>query len=81
MALFPAAAEADTDPGPPLETPVTELAKGLHCPTDQPDTGKPTVLFTPGTGFKGEEPTAKAVSRRPGRCASGRTSRPRSMTW
>ncbi|MDW6061937.1 alpha/beta fold hydrolase [Streptomyces sp. FXJ1.4098] len=58
VALFPASAEADTDSGPPLETPVAELAKGLHCPTDQPDTGKPTVLFIPGTGFKGEEPYA-----------------------
>ncbi|MER7790028.1 alpha/beta fold hydrolase [Streptomyces sp. NPDC097640] len=55
LALFPVSAQADTDPGPPLETPVAELAKALHCQAGQADDGKPTVLFIPGTGSKGEE--------------------------
>ncbi|KAK1181230.1 alpha/beta fold hydrolase [Streptomyces sp. NBS 14/10] len=55
LVLLPLSARADSDPGPPLETPVAELAKGLHCDTDQTDTGKPTVLFIPGTVVKGEE--------------------------
>ncbi|MFC8126212.1 esterase/lipase family protein [Streptomyces sp. NPDC057302] len=60
LALLPvSAAEADTDPSPPLETPVAELDKALHCQPgleDMPKGGdKPTVLFVPGTGLKGEE--------------------------
>ncbi|MEV7192752.1 alpha/beta fold hydrolase [Streptomyces sp. NPDC093510] len=60
LAALPApGALAAADPSPPLELPAAELAKALHCGTDLQDMreadDKPTVLFVPGTGLKGEE--------------------------
>ncbi|MEW2393413.1 alpha/beta fold hydrolase [Streptomyces venezuelae] len=54
------AAHADAAaPSPPLEIPAAQLAEALHCGTDLADlrdaSDKPTVLFVPGTGLKGEE--------------------------
>ncbi|MET8687129.1 alpha/beta fold hydrolase [Streptomyces sp. NPDC004732] len=58
-ALPVSAARADADPSPPLEIPAAQLADALHCGTDLQDMraagDKPTVLFVPGTGLKGEE--------------------------
>ncbi|MFD4628482.1 esterase/lipase family protein, partial [Streptomyces sp. NPDC058473] len=60
LSVLPAStAGAAADPSPPLEIPAAELAKALHCRTDLDDPrradDKPTVIFVPGTGLKGEE--------------------------
>ncbi|NDZ85526.1 alpha/beta fold hydrolase [Streptomyces sp. SID10115] len=54
------AVRADTsEPPPPLEIPAARLAEALHCGTESGElrgaSDKPTVLFVPGTGLKGEE--------------------------
>ncbi|MEU8953174.1 alpha/beta fold hydrolase [Streptomyces sp. NPDC048518] len=60
LSVLPAsAARAAADPSPPLEIPTAQLAAALHCQTDLDDlreaSDKPTVVFVPGTGLKGEE--------------------------
>lgn len=55
LAPLPGSARADAKASPPLETPVAELAKALHCDSVVTKSGKAPVLFIPGTTAKGEE--------------------------
>ncbi|GGM53452.1 hypothetical protein GCM10012275_25600 [Longimycelium tulufanense] len=48
----PAAADP---PGPPLQTPVAELDKAVHCDESIDRPGRTPVLFIPGSSVKGNE--------------------------
>lgn len=58
LTAVPSPARA-ADASPPLEIPAAELAGALHCTTDPEHlagaSDRPTVIFVPGTGMKGEE--------------------------